>query len=84
MEILLEALVPLLLLILLIRLLVLPIKLIWKGLIYSACGFVCLWLFNSVAPFTGLWIPLNLVTVLVAGVLGLPGIGVLALVTAFF
>lgn len=77
-------LLPFLLLVLLIRLLTLPIKLIWKGLIHSACGFVCLWLFNSIAPFTGFYIPLNLVTVLVAGVLGLPGIGVLTLVSACF
>lgn len=80
MEILLEALVPLLLLILLIRLLVLPIKLIWKGLIYSACGFVCLWLMNWISGFTGIYFPINIITAAIAGFLGLPGIGLLALI----
>ena len=84
MEDMLAAAVPLVLLFILIRLFLLPIKLLWKGLIHSACGFVCLWLVNSIAPFTGILIPINLFTALAAGLLGLPGIGVLALVTAFF
>ncbi|HCP71252.1 MAG TPA: SigmaK-factor processing regulatory BofA, partial [Clostridiales bacterium] len=45
----------------------------------SGCGFLCLWLLNSVSAFTGAYFPINAVTVLVAGFLGLPGIGVMAL-----
>ena len=63
----------------LVRLLLMPMKLIFKVGIHSGCGFLCLWLLNSVAAFTGAYFPINAVTVLVAGFLGLPGIGVMAL-----
>ena len=65
--------------IVLVRLLLMPMKLIFKIGIHSGCGFLCLWLLNSVAGFTGAYFPINAVTVLVAGFLGLPGIGVMAL-----
>ena len=73
-------LVPALMLCILLRLIALPIRCFWKLSINSACGFLCLWLLNSVATFTNLYFPVNAVTVVVAGFLGLPGIGVLALV----
>ena len=72
-------LIPALLALILVRLLVLPMKLIFKLLLHSGCGFVCLWLLNSIAGFTGIFFPINAVTVLTAGILGLPGIGILAL-----
>lgn len=72
-------LIPAMLAIVLVRLLVLPMKFVFKLMIHSACGFVCLWLLNSIAGFTGIFIPINAVTALVAGILGLPGIGILAL-----
>ena len=72
-------LIPVMLAVSLLRLLVLPIKLIWKLAIHSGCGFVCLWLLNSVSAFTGILFPINAVTTLIAGILGLPGIGILAL-----
>ena len=73
-------LVPALMLCILLRLIALPIRWFWKLSLNSACGFLCLWLLNSVATFTNLYFPVNAVTVVVAGFLGLPGIGVLALV----
>ena len=73
-------LVPALMLCILLRLIALPIRWFWKLSINSACGFLCLWLLNSVATVTILYFPVNAVTVVVAGFLGLPGIGVLALV----
>lgn len=72
-------LIPALMAIVLIRLLILPIKFAFKVAIHSACGFVCLWLLNTAAVFTGIYFPINAVTVLVAGFLGLPGIGIMAL-----
>lgn len=72
-------LIPALLAVVLIRALILPIRLGLKIAAYSACGFACLWLLNLTAPFTGVSLPVNAVTVLVAGLLGLPGIGVMAL-----
>lgn len=76
-------LIPILLLTVLLRFLMLPIKWGWKIFLNSACGFLCLWLLNSVAAFTGVYFPVNYVTAAVAGFLGLPGIAVLALVQLF-
>ena len=67
----------------LIRLLMLPMKWIFKLALHSAAGFLCLWLLNTVAPFTGVTFPINGVTVLTAGFLGLPGIGILAVLAVF-
>ena len=63
----------------LIRLLALPLRLLVKLVIHSGCGFLCLWLLNTVSAFTGVYLPVNAVTVFTAGFLGLPGIGVIAL-----
>ena len=71
--------IPMLLLAVLLRLLVLPIRWFWKLFVNSACGFACLWLLNSVSGFTGLYFPVNFITACVAGFLGLPGIGLLAI-----
>ena len=65
--------IPLLLIFTLLRIIALPIRWFWKISINSACGFFCLWLLNSVAAFTGLCFPVNAVTVVIAGFLGLPG-----------
>lgn len=76
-------LIPALLAIVLIRLLILPIRLVLKIALHSACGFLCLWLLNTAAGFTGIFFPINAVTVLTAGFLGLPGIGIMALLAVF-
>ena len=62
------------LLALLLRFIALPIRWTWKILLNSACGFVCLWILNSVSEFTGIYFPINYVSALIAGFLGLPGI----------
>ena len=72
-------LIPALLAVLLIRMLLLPMKLIFKLAVHSGCGCACLWLLNTVSGFTGIMLPVNAVTVLIAGFLGLPGIGLIAL-----
>jgi inhibitor of the pro-sigma K processing machinery len=61
-----------------LRLLFLPVRFIWKLLVNSLCGFACLWLLNTASGVTGLYLPINAVTVLVTGFLGLPGVGVVA------
>ena len=76
-------LIPAVLLFALLRIIALPIRWFWKLTVNSACGFLCLWLLNSASAFTGLYFPVNAVTVVIAGFLGLPGIGVLALVQFF-
>ena len=75
--------IPAILFVAMLRIIALPIRWFWKLTVNSACGFVCLWLLNSVAAFTGLYFPVNAVTVVIAGFLGLPGITVLALVQFF-
>ena len=79
MEELITLLIPILFGIVLIRLLLLPIKLVFKLAIHSACGLFCLWILNAVAPFTGILFPINAVTTLTAGFLGLPGIAFMAI-----
>ena len=63
----------------LFRLLALPLRLLAKLVIHSGCGFLCLWLLNTVSAFTGVHLPVNAATILIAGFLGLPGIGLIAL-----
>jgi inhibitor of the pro-sigma K processing machinery len=76
-------LIPVLLCTVLLRLISLPIRWGWKFFLNSTCGFLCLWLLNSISGFTGIFFPVNYVTVAIAGFLGLPGIGLLALVQLF-
>lgn len=79
MEKLVVLLIPLLWTVVLIRLLLMPLKWVIKLLLHSACGFLCLWMLNLLAPFTGISLGINTVTVLTAGILGLPGIAVVTL-----
>ena len=72
-------LIPAVLTILLVRLLFLPLKGLIKLGAHAGLGFVCLWLLNTVSGFTGIYLPINAVTVLIAGFLGVPGIGIIAL-----
>jgi len=78
MEELVALIIPALLAVLLVRLLLLPMKFVFRVAIHSGCGFACLWLLNTVSGFTGIAFPINAATVLIAGTLGLPGIGLLA------
>ena len=57
-----------------LRLCLIPMKWFWKIGINSLCGFACLWLLNLISGFTGIFFPINLVTALIAGFLGIPGI----------
>lgn len=65
----------------LVRFLLLPVKLVCKLGLHSGAGLVCLWLLNAIAPFTGILFPVNGITVLVSGFLGLPGVGLLAVLS---
>lgn len=84
MESILPLIVPLALTAGLIRLLVLPIRCMAKLGIHAAFGFLCLWILNSVSGITGIALPINAVTVLLAGVFGVPGIGLIACLEVFF
>ena len=71
--------IPVLLIICFIRLCYAPLKLGVKLIVNGAGGFACLWLLNLISGYTGVYFPINLVTVLIAGFLGLPGIALLGL-----
>ena len=71
-------LIPALLALVLVRLLLLPLRSILKLAVHSGCGFLCLWLLNTVSGFTGIAFPMIAATIFIAGILGLPGIGLLA------
>jgi inhibitor of the pro-sigma K processing machinery len=51
-----------------------PIKLLWKLLLNSAVGIVLLMLTNYIGSYFDFSIPINLITVLITGFLGVPGI----------
>jgi len=65
--------------IVLVRTLLLPLRLTAKIAVHSGCGFLCLWILNTVSGYTGIFLPINAVTAVIAGFLGLPGIGLIAL-----
>lgn len=71
-------LIPAIFAVLFLRLLAVPMRFLFRLGIHAIFGFVCLWLLNAIAVFTGVLFPINLITVLVAGTLGAPGIGMLA------
>ena len=75
--------IPILLGILLLKLLLTPMKWIFKLALHALTGFICLWLLNSLAGFTGLVLPVNAMTVLVSGTLGVPGIILVILMELF-
>ena len=79
MENILSILIPVVLVLVLLRIIAMPVRLAVKVFLNSACGFACLWLLNWISGFTGIFFPINPVTALIAGFLGLPGIVLLAI-----
>ncbi len=67
------------LLALLLRIMTLPIKLLYKLILNTLCGYACLILINLFSFLTGAVFSLNIVTAVIVGFLGLPGIGLLFL-----
>lgn len=78
MEEFLRLLIPIVLIYSFLRLCMAPLSLVWKIGVNTLSGFICLWLLNLISGFTGLIFPINAVTALIAGFLGLPGIALLA------
>ena len=64
---------------LLIRLLSVPLRRMLKLLLNAAIGYAGLMLFNFFGDFIGLQIATNWITILVTGILGLPGVILLLL-----
>ena len=61
------------------RVLLKPLKWVLRTALWGLCGFGCLWLLNTASGFTGILLPVNPVTVLLSGMLGLPGVALVAL-----
>ena len=70
--------IPALLAVVFVRLMLIPMKWIARVGVHAVCGLVCLWLLNSVSAVTGIFFPINAVTVLTAGFFGIPGMAVMA------
>jgi inhibitor of the pro-sigma K processing machinery len=56
-----------------------PGTLIKKLLFNSVIGIAIIWILNSLGSFVAFTIPLNFFTVLVTGILGMPGVAMLGL-----
>ena len=54
-----------------------PTKVVFKAGYSLVFGMILIWAFNYVGVFFGLYIPANVVTILTAGILGLPGLGLM-------
>ncbi|MGI6685398.1 MAG: pro-sigmaK processing inhibitor BofA family protein [Bacillota bacterium] len=63
-----------------IKFLLTPVRLAVKILVHGGMGFIILWLINTFGGPFGFFLPINLVTIIVAGFLGVPGIILLAFI----
>ena len=68
----------------LFKILAAPIKWVFKLLINAVVGFVLLFLANFVGGFFNFEIPVNLLTCVISGVFGVPGVSCLVVVLIFF
>lgn len=75
--------IPALAAVLFVRCMLLPMKWIFKVGAHALCGLLCLWALNTASGLTGLYLPINAVTVLIAGVFGVPGMTLIALLEIF-
>ena len=62
-------LVGVVLLLILVKLLSMPFKLVWNGI----CGAILLWLVNIVGSFVGFGLKITVFKALIAGFFGIPG-----------
>ena len=59
---------------LILKLFLKPIKWVFKLLINTGVGFLCLWILNFFGDFFGISLGLNWINALVIGVFGFPGL----------
>ena len=67
-----------------IRILAAPIKWIFKLLLNALSGFLLLFLTNFISGFFDFSVPINLLTCLISGVFGIPGVIFLVVVELLF
>lgn len=79
METILALLIPVVVGIVVVKFFFSQIGCLWKIAVNSVSGFICLWLLNLLSGFTGILLPINFVSCLLTGFLGIPGIILLVL-----
>lgn len=79
METILALLIPVVVGIVVVKFFFSQIGCLWKIAVNSVSGFICLWLLNLLSGFTGILLPINFVSCLLTGALGVPGIILLVL-----
>lgn len=79
METILALLIPVVVGIVMVKFFFSQIGCLWKIAVNSVSGFICLWLLNLLSGFTGILLPINFVSCLLTGALGVPGIILLVL-----
>ncbi|MGI6711289.1 MAG: pro-sigmaK processing inhibitor BofA family protein [Bacillota bacterium] len=67
----------------LIKFLLMPLKVIVKLIVNGLLGLVILWLVNTVAGPANFFLPINIVTIIVVGLLGIPGVLLIAIFKYF-
>lgn len=65
------------------KIIFLPIRIVSKLLINTIVGGVIIFVVNYFGDFFGIHIALNLISALIVGVLGIPGVGLLFLIKYF-
>lgn len=60
------------------------INLCWKLLLQIALGFIIIFFFNIIGQLTDFYLPLNIITASVAGILRLPGLIILIIIKILF
>lgn len=65
------------------KIFIVPIKIILKLILNSILGVILLYIINMVGAIWGLHIGINFVTVLIIGILGIPGAILLLILTIF-
>ncbi len=59
------------------KLMLSPAKIVFRLGYSLVFGLILIWAFNYLGGIVGLHIPANIVTILLAGILGIPGIGLM-------
>ena len=67
----------------LIKIIAAPIKKIFKLLLNAVCGLLLLFIANFIGGFFNFAIPVNLLTCIIAGAFGIPGVIFLGVVVLF-
>lgn len=69
---------------LILKLIKLPFKILEKIIVNGIMGVILLFGANYLGSYIGFSIGINIFTALVAGILGIPGVAVLVIITMFF